>query len=245
MSTLNYTTYLAQISNLMVIPSTDSNFTTMLPGMIEYADNRIYRELDLIYTQVTDTGITTASARDFTLPTTVGTFITADVINVFSSVGATSSNGKRNPVTAVSREFIDAVYPSGSSHTGIPEFFAMNANPTSLTAQLSVIFGPSPDAAYTVEVVGTQRPTVLSSGNSSTILTVYVPDLYIAASMVFGAGYMRDFGSQADQPGMGQSWESQYNLLMKSAATEQFCAKFQSEGWTSQSPSPIATPKRV
>jgi hypothetical protein len=120
----------------------------------------------------------------------------------------------------------------------VPEFYAMFSNS-------EVLFGPAPDAPYTVEVIGTQRPNPLSSANSSTILTQYVPDLFIAASMVFASGFQKDFSAQGDNPQQGNSWESQYTKLMQSASIEQFCAKFQSEGWGSEQPSPIATPKRT
>lgn len=236
---LTYTSYIAQISNLLTIPSTDSNFQTMTPGMISYAENRIYRELDLLYTQITDATATVSSGnRNFTLPTGIGTYIIVDNINIITPAGSGSSVGSRTPLMPISREFLDMVYPSGQTVTGVPEYYAMASN-------TEVIFGPSPDAAYYAEVVGVQRPTPLSSANSSTILTQYVPDLFIAASMVFGSGYTRDFSAQGDNPAQGQSWENQYKLLFASAATEQARAKFQSEGWTSDQPSPIATPKRV
>lgn len=234
---INYTTYVNQISNLMVIPSTDANFTTMLPGMIDYAEQRIYRELDLLYTQITDsTTLASSGNRNFTLPTGLGTYIIVDNINIITPSSQNASNGVRNQVVPTSREFIDIVYPSGQNATGIPEFYAMASN-------TQVIFGPSPDAAYTVEVIGVQRPAALTSANSSTILTQYIPDVMIAASMIFASAYMRDFGAQTDNPQMGQSWETQYKTLIQSAQVEQFRAKFQSAGWTSDLPSPLAARK--
>lgn len=240
MSSLNYTTYTDQISNLLVIGSTDANFQTMLPGMIDYAEQRIYRELDLLYTQVTDATTQVSSGdRNFSLPTGLGTYIICDNINIITPAATGSSVGTRVQLTPVAREFIDIVYPSGQTATGVPEFYAMASNS-------QVIFGPAPDAAYYAEVIGVQRPASLSTTNSSTILTQYVPDLFIAASMVFGSGYMRDFGAQGpDNPQMGVSWESQYSKLFASANVEQLRAKFQGPAWTSDQPSPIATPARV
>jgi len=236
---LNYTTYTQQIANIMVVSTSDTNFQIMLPGMIDYAEQRIYRELDLIYTQVTDSTATVSSGnRNFNLPTSIGTFIITDNINIITPAGTQAALGTRVQLTPTSREFLDIAYPSGQTATGVPEFYAMASN-------AGVIFGPAPDAPYVAEVVGVQRPTPLSTANSSTILTQYVPDLMIAASMVFGAGYMRDFGAQSDNPQMAQSWEAQYKSLFASAAVEQARASFQSEGWTSDQPSPIATPKRV
>lgn len=236
---LNYQTFVQQISNLMVIGSTDPNFLIMLPGMIDYSEQRIYRELDLLYTQETDASTQVSSGnRNFTLPTSIGTFITVDNLNIITPSGTAASAGTRIPVTPVDRSYIDLVYPSGQIGTGTPSYYAMASNTV-------ILLGPAPDAPYYAEVVGIQRPVSLSSANSSTILTQYIPDVFIAASMVFAMGYQRDFGSQADNPGASQSWENQYQTLMKSASVEQARAKFQAEGWTSQSPSPTATPPRV
>lgn len=239
MAALDYGAYVNQISNLLVIPSSDPNFVTMLPGMISYAENRIYRELDLLAVQITDASATVSSGnRNFALPTTYGTYITADYINIITPAGTLSSAGSRVPLMPVDRSFIDLVYPSGQTVTGTPEYYAMASN-------TEVLLGPSPDAGYYAEVIGVQRPSALSSNNSSTVLTQYVPDLFVAASLIFGFGYSRDFGGMSDNPGAAQSWENQYNLLFKSAGVEQARAKFESEGWTSQQPSPVATPPRV
>lgn len=232
--TINYTSYVAQLSNLMVIPSTDSNFITFLPGCIDYAEQRIYRDLDLLYTQTTDaTKQVSSGVREFILSTAVGTYITVDQFNIITPSGTLSSAGTRVPLVPTSPEFLDASFPTNlSSFSGTPEYYAMRSNTL-------VLLGPPPDGPYYAETIGIQRPLALSSANSSTILTQYIPDLFIAASMVFGSGYMRNFGSQADNPQMSQSWETQYGLLMKSAAVEQFRAKHESQGWTSQQPSPL------
>lgn len=233
---LNYTTYVNQLANLLLVASTDTNFQTALPGFIDYAEQRIYRELDLVQTTVIDTTTTFSSgSRLLTLPST---WVVVEEVNAISSAGASAATGTRNPLVATTREFINFAYPSNSTATGIPQYF-------NLLSQNQIIVGPTPDAAYTVEIIGTQRPAALSASNSSTFLTAYLPDLFMAASMVFGAGYQRDFGSQSDNPQMAQSWETQYNTLFKSAMTEEVRKKFQSQGWTAQSPSPIASPPRA
>lgn len=91
----------------------------------------------------------------------------------------------------------------------------------------------------------TIRPDPLSPSNSSTWLTQNVPELCIAAAMVFAAGYMRDFGAQSDDPKMAQSWETQYGNLMKTASQDSMRQKFESVAWTGQSPAPLATPPRA
>lgn len=237
---LNYTTYISQLANMMPANSSDPNFQTMAPGSIDYAEQRLYRELDLLATVITDTTVQVSSGvRFFNLPTDVGTYITVDSLSVITPAATASSLGTRIPLVRTSRDFIDWSFPSQqSSMCATPEYYAMQSN-----SQVSL--GPAPDGAYFTEVIGTQRPLALSSANSSTILTQYVPDLFFAAGMIFASGYMRDFGAQTDNPQMSQSWENQYQLLMKSAAVEQFRAKAESEGWTAKQPNPVATPKRV
>lgn len=231
---LTYDTYVSQMANLIVISSNDLNFQTMLPGMIDYAEQRIYRELDPLRVQITDsTAVASSGNRNFTVPTGTGTYIVIDNINIITPSSLSAATGSRVQLTPVSREFLDIAYPSGQNAVGTPEFWAM-------ASDTQILFGPSPDLPYPVEVIGIQRPTALSSANTSTFLTEYVPDLFEAASMVYASGYMRDFGQQADNPAMGASWEAQYKQLFQSAKLEQLRAKYQSEGWTSDSPSPIA-----
>jgi hypothetical protein len=232
--TLNYTSYVSQTANLVVISSNDPNYLTMLPGMIDYAEQRIWREADFLRQQVTDPTTSLSSGIRLTATsTTFGVYITVDEVNVLSSNSST-----RYALTPVSRAYLDAVYPSGSNVTGIPQFYAM-------TSDTAMIVGPAPDQPYSIEFIGIQRPTPLSSGNSSTYLTQYAPDLFVAASMVFAFGYMRDFGGQADNPQASQSWETQYKMLFQSAQAESGRAKHESQGWTPYSVSPQTTPPRT
>lgn len=232
MSSLNWTTNIAQTSNLMVIGSTDPNYLTMLPGMIDYAEGRIYRELDPLFAQVTDaTAVCSSGNRNLTPPVDIGTYITFDSISIITPVGATSANGTRVPLIPISPEAMDNFYPSGQTAVNVPTFYAVRS-PT------NILLGPAPDAPYATEFVGIQRPASLSSANSSTFLTQYCPDLFIAAEMVFAFGFMRDFGGMADNPQTAQSWETQYGKLFQSAAMEQARAKWQSDGWTSEPPQP-------
>lgn len=229
--TLDYTTYVNQLSNLMVIPSTDSNFTTFLPGCIDYAEQRIYRELDLLHTRQTDNTATfTLATRTFTLPTVNGTFIVVEDMNAISN-----SDGSRHQMVPVTKEFLDAVYPDNSV-TGTPQFFA----PISDT---NYLIGPAPDANYVAEVIGIIRPTALSSVNTSTFLTTYCPDMFVAASMIFATGYQRDYGAQSDDPQGSASWENQYQSLLASASQEQMRAKFQGSAWTPMVPAQGPPPR--
>lgn len=226
---LNYTTYVDQIANIMSVQSTTTQFQTMLPGMIDYAEQRIYRELDLLNTVVRNsTASLTAGSRNFAIPTTAnGPFITIQGINVITPVSTQPDSGTRNPLQIVVRDYLDAVWNS-STGSSLPKLFAM-------IDQFNIIVGPWPNAAYVVEVIGTIRPNPLSSSNTTTFLTTYLPDLFIAASMIFATGYQRDFGSQSDNPAQAVSWENQYEKLFASANGEELRKKFAGPGWTSLS----------
>lgn len=217
-----YSTFVSALSTEVNISSTEANFVIILPTIIDQAEQRIYRDLDLLSTIVTDTSATTsASQRAFTLPQDQGRFVTVQSINIFNS------SNERVPLTKVSREAIDLLWPSetAASATTIPSKYAP------LTDQ-QVLFGPPPGAAFTVEVIGTIRPAPLSASNTTTFLSQYLPDLFLAASMVAVSGYMRNFGSQADDPKMALSWESDYQTRLASASAEEMRKKFQAFGST-------------
>lgn len=232
---MDYGSYISQIANLMAADSTTPEFQTMVQGMIPYAEDRIYRELDLLNTTVVNYANSfTAGSRSFTLPTNGanGIFYTVTGINVITPVGATPDTGTRNQMAAVTMDYLNAVWNSATG-ASVPQEFAM-------VNQFTIVVGPWPDANYNVEVVGTIQPAPLSSTNTTTFLTDYLQDLFVAASMVFASGYMRDFGSQADNPQQAQSWESQYQTLLKSAMLLELRKKWAGPGWTPFSSVPIA-----
>lgn len=240
---LTYTTYYQQLANLMVVqpssaPLLNTEFATFLPGCIDYVEQRAYRELDVVGASITDaSGALTAQDRDFQLPTTLGTFLVLENVNVITPATALSSNGTRHPLAYVTPTVIDTIYPSNTLATGLPQYYSrLNSS--------SIVVGPVPDAPYAMEVRGTQRPTPLSAGNPTTYLSITYPDLLIAGSMVFASAYMRNFSAEGDNPQMAVGWEEQYNKLKASALSEEQRKTFESEGWTSQSPTP-ATPPRV
>lgn len=220
MTALTYTTYVTALSTEMVVPSTDANFNAILPTIITNAELRCYRELDLVDATVRDSSATLAlSTRNFTLPTSIGTFIVCEQLNVITPAGTTNPEaGTRNPLIPVSIDTLDFLWPSTSGST-LPTYFSM-------IDQDMAIVGPFPDQTYTIEVVGTVRPASLSTAVVTTPLSVFFPDLFLAASMVEAAAYQRNFGAMADDPKAAMSWEAHYQALIKDAKTEEARKKF-------------------
>lgn len=236
MAGLTYATYKSTLATLSVVPETDPNWLEILPSAIDYAELRIYRDLDLLSTVKSNTSFST-TASDPLITITQGTFVTLQNVNVITPAGTTQpSNGTRNPLLPVAKEYIQYSWPS-ADNAGVPKYFAM-------LDQNSFYVGPWPDAAYTLEIIGTYRPLSLSSTNTTTFISQYLPDLFLMASMIFISGYQRNFGRQSDDPAMAQSYESQYQSLLRGATVEEYRKKFAASGWTSISPSPVATTGR-
>ena len=233
---LTYSTYKTQIATLAVVEEADPAFVTILPQMITYAENRMYRDLDFLFTSTAVTGYPLVTgSRSLTVPE--GTFVVTEQINVITPAGTINPDlGTRNPCLPVSKEFLDAVYGS-STATGLPQYFApFNDN--------LYYVGPFPDQQYYVEIVGTYRPNSLSSANPETFISKYLPDVFIMASMIYVSGYQRNFGRASDDPAMAQSYEGQYQILLKGATVEEARKKFESSGWSSQSPAVVSSPSR-
>ena len=236
MTGLTYATYKTALATLSVVPETDPNWLSILPDAIEYAELRIYRDLDLLSTVQVNTSFSTASGSS-KVALTQGTFVTLQNVNVITPAGTTNPDlGTRVPLLPVSKEYIQYAWPS-STNDGVPSYFAM-------IDERTFSLGPWPDAAYTLEIIGTVRPETLSAINTTTFISQYLPDIFLMASMIFISGYQRNFGRQSDDPQMAQSYESQYQALLKGATVEEYRKKYQSSGWTSMSPSPVATPGR-
>lgn len=244
---LTYTTYVAQLSTLTNIPSTDADFQTILPGCIDYAEGRCYRDLDIFVANVRDSSASViANNRNFNLPTSNGTFIIVDGLNVITPASTAPESGTRIPLQPASRDFLDMAWPSSAGAT-VPKYFAYLTNNTYLTgdsAQSQIILGPWPDAAYRIEVIGKITPAPLSATNTTTYLTDFLPDLFIEASMIFMSGYMRNYSAQADDPKMSSSWEAQYQNTLRSASTYEARKRWSGASWSSKQPEPTAIPQR-
>lgn len=217
---------------------TDPFWQQELQNMIDYGEQRCFRDLDLLAWRVTDTsGLLTATQRTFALPTSIGVFRKLELISVITNSTDPIPSPLRNTLLPQSRAYMAMAWPSNSTYNGLPMDFAMQDNAT-------VIVGPTPDQSYPVECVGTQTPTPLSFSNQSTFLSTMLPDLFFSATMIKASAYMRDFSQMSENPAMSVSWEAQYEALLKSADVEEAGRWYRSAGWTSQNPKAVTTPPR-
>lgn len=235
---MDYNTYVQQIATMAVVPTTDTNFQIILPQMISYAELRMQRDLDFLSTQISNSSYSLAAGNGtLTIPTSA--FVVMETFEVIDGSGSSV------PLLPVGKEFIQNVYGTGSS-TGLPQYFAVyggDSASTGLTSQ-NMIVGPIPDLNYSTRLTGTVRSAPLSATNTTTFISVYLPDIFIMASMVYVSAYQRNFGRINDDPAMAQTYEGQYQTLKASAMIEENRKKFEAAAWTSYSPAPAASPTR-
>jgi hypothetical protein len=254
---LTYNLYVTQIATLAilqqtlsttngVVVSSDTNFQAIIPQMLNYAELRIQRDLDFLATQNSQAFPITGSVNQITIPTQ--SFVTLQTVTV------TDPNNGVTTLTPVTKSFLQNVYATNSG-AGTPQYFAVYGGDLATGGQTSqyVQIGPwtGSSGTYTFNITGTTRQPTLynyavtgSADTTYTFISQNLPDLMLMASMIYLSAYQRNFGRQADDPQMAQSYESQYNLLLKGATIEEARKKFQAGGWTSYSPAVVATPSR-
>lgn len=243
---MNYTGYVTALSTLTAISPTDTNFLAILPEAINYSEGRIYRELSMLVEDVADSSSSTvALTRGFNIPTAIGQFQIVTGVNVVTPASTAPDSGTRNPCTPVSRAVLDMTWPS-TTGAAVPSQFCYASQATSigLSGQPDILFGPWPLTTYRVEVVGKVIPTPLSATNTTTFLSLYLPDLLLMASQIYMDNYMHNFSAISDDPKSATTHEAQYQALLKSAADWEARKRFASGSWTSAPIEPTAINQR-
>jgi hypothetical protein len=228
-----------------VVQGVSPSFQTLLPQAVNFGELRIQRDCQLLPLQTSDTYTLTAGNNVLSIATSDFVAVQTFWVNI---------NGNLIPLTPVSKEWLQNVYP-GMGLQGPPEYFAplggdaATAGATSNNFQL----GPVPDSTYPLTIFGmTRMPSLYQFANTGqaatglTWLSTWLPDLLIAACLVYITGYQRDFGAmgQVDEAGMGVSWEAAYQALLKGAVTEEAQKRFAASAWSSMAPATVATPTR-
>lgn len=249
---LTYNDYVTQIGTMAVVKTqtttgvvegVDTAFNDILPQMLNYAELRIQRDLDLLPLQTNVSYTLTIGAYQLAIPTV--DFVTVQTVAV--SVG-----GATTPLLPVTNEYIQNVYQSGAA-LGVPVCFAMVGGDDATAGVTSniILLGPAPDQSYAANIYGTIRAPSLykfanpvDAGTEATFISTWLPDLLIMASMIYISAYQRNFGRMSDDPAMALSYEQQYQALLKGAVGEEFLKQFEGAAWGSNPTSPIATPSR-
>jgi hypothetical protein len=136
---------------------------TQIDTFIKQAEQRIYNTVQFPSLRKNVTGTLTTNNKYLSTP---GDFLAVYSIAVIDALGTYEFLLNKDV------NFIRQAYPSPTS-TGIPRYYALfgptttNSNPPVITNELSVILGPTPDAAYGVELHYYYYPeSIVTAGTS-------------------------------------------------------------------------------
>jgi len=147
-----------------------TDLTAVIPDFITLAEAKISRDLRLRKQIVSSTLSTVAATRGVNLP--------SDWLQ-FENVSI-DGNPERQ-LTYCTVEHLDYQYPNGDP-TGKPSLFTIEGD--------QILFGPMPDAVYTVNIFYYQRFTALSSG-ANWLFTNH-PNIYLNLAMSYACHYIKD-----------------------------------------------------
>lgn len=211
-----FASLVSAVASALQVDASDADFLALVPTIFDDAEQRCYRELDLVASSVAVNGTMTANDRYFTLPTSDGHIIVIDAINVIDAAGA------RHAMKPASRDVVDFFWPSDTapSASSIPSIMAR-------VDDTRVLVGPAPGSPWTAEVVGTIRPMPLSASNPTTFLTDYLSDVFFKCIMADANGVLlKNYGAASSDPQQAVSWETAYQIALNSAKSEELRKNF-------------------
>ena len=110
---------------------------------IQQAEQRIYNNVQFPSIRKNVTGTTSSTTPYLGCP--------SDFLAVYS-MAAVDASGNYEYLLNKDVNYIRQAYPNPNSDKGIPKYYALFGAQTNDVNELSFILGPSPDAAYTVEL---------------------------------------------------------------------------------------------
>jgi hypothetical protein len=251
---ISYNAYIQAMASMAVVQASetsgvwafnDANLETITPQMLNYAELRIQRDLDILQSQSANTYMLTAGSSSVTLP--VNDFLVVQTVEVLGLPPPNSTT-----LLPVSREFIQNVYGTLAT-PGIPQYFAMTGDTFGNGGDVNntILFGPPASYGFQIRVSGVIRmPSLYQNATAGiadtgyTYISQWYPDMLVMASMIFISAYQRNFSATSDSPDMGMTYEKQYQVLRLGAIPEENRKKSMGSGWSPYSTPTAATPTR-
>jgi hypothetical protein len=138
---VNYT----QLSDALIAytENTSSEFAAQISTFVTQAEKRIYNTIQFPSLRKNVTGTTTVNNKYLQCP--------SDFLAVYS-MAAIDATGDYEYLLNKDVNYIRQAYPNPTSDTGIPKYYALFGPRSDNEDELTFILGPTPDAAYTVEL---------------------------------------------------------------------------------------------
>ena len=120
--------------------------TTQINRLIEQAEQRIYNSVQFPSLRKNVTGSVSTTNKYLSCPN--------DFLSTYS-LAVIDASGNYEYLLNKDVNFIRQAYPNPTTDTGIPKYYALfgpTVTSSTITNELSFILGPTPDAAYSVEL---------------------------------------------------------------------------------------------
>ena len=169
-----------------------ADLTAVIPDFIAIAESRIARDLRLRRMVSTTTLSTVAGTQTVTLPTN---YLEVENTSVLTSI-------ERNLVY-INIEAMNVKYPSGSA-SGTPVAYTLEGD--------SILFGPIPDAVYSISFLYYAKIAALSDTPTNWLLTNH-PGVYLFGALAEAADYTQNEAGAA-------KWEAKYQQAIKKLQDE-------------------------
>jgi len=138
--------------------NTSTEFVAEIPVFVKQAEQRIYNSVQFPSLRKNVTGTTTNNNKYLECP--------GDFLAVYS-MAAIDASGNYEYMLNKDVNFIRQSYPNPSSDKGIPKYYALFGPRSDNDAELSFILGPTPDAAYSVELHYFYYPESITTANTT------------------------------------------------------------------------------
>lgn len=167
MALANYTDLQASVANWL----NRTDLTAVIPDFITLTESDISRDLRLRKQIVTSTLTTVANTRGVALPT--------DWLE-FENVSLLISPERQ--LTYATVEQLDSVYPNNGGSNS-PSLYTIEGD--------NILFGATPDAAYTVSILYYARFAVLATASTNWLMTNH-PQIYLHGALKHACVYLKD-----------------------------------------------------
>ena len=217
------TTYAELVTQIRAYCETDDQVltTVIVNDIIEHAEHRIFRDVELNNDNVYVNGNTAAGNRFVTLPGFSATDPSAPQISEIATIRyvtvyTDSGTKQRSELVRVDQDFMSEYYDTPEAgQSDKPKYYANWDMGT-------IVVAPTPNAVYKFEIGITKKQTGLSSGNTETWISVNAPRVLLYACLCEAFKFLK---APQDQ----QVYEASYNEAIQQLAQEQLGKKRRDE----------------